>query len=284
MVSKSLKDYINDNIKDCKNELDLAYTIYILLGKELYYSPLYERYKDSNLVPNVEDISLDNPYVNTDTWSKLYSEILNNYGIETNIFPGKNKEVDFNVDEFKVRTAGTLYISNDVFDVSSDLTNIKFGLDVIYFGLINNQYREEFLYNIEMVNDRFNINKGKDFIILDDINKNIDRSKNMFNYGINFYNDFYKLCDGEVERRQLFERYYSLLFGHTSNEIINFYDDGILSKHLLVSRDYYFLETKDGFIESNYDEIMDLINNNKITIKDDNSMQLLCNKRLVKRK
>ena len=135
-----------------------------------------------------------------------------------------------------------------------------------------------------MVNDRFNINKGKDFIILDDINKNIDRSKNMFNYGINFYNDFYKLCDGEVERRQLLERYYSLLFGHTSNEIINFYDDGILSKHLLVSRDYYFLETKDGFIESNYDEIMDLINNNKITIKDDNSMELLRNKRLVKRK
>ena len=52
--------------------------------------------------------------------------------------------VEFNIDNYVVRADATLYLPDNIFDVSSDLTNIKFGLDNIYFGLINNQYREEF--------------------------------------------------------------------------------------------------------------------------------------------
>ena len=64
----------------------------------------------------------------------------------------------------------------------------------------------------------------------------------------------------------MFERYYPLLFGYSNNDLINFYDDGILSKHLLVFDDIYYLETSDGFIMKNYEEMEELINNNIIDI------------------
>ena len=266
MISRSLKEYIDNNIDFCNNKLELAYTIYILLGKVLYYSPFYARYKLNNLLPDISSISLDNPYVNCETWSKLYNEILNLYGIDSRVDGDKHKRVEFDADKYKVRADATIYLPDDVFDISSDLTNIKFGLDILYFQLINNQYRKDFNKSIDRVNERFNIDKGKDFEILETIKSNIDRNSNHINYGINFYNEFYKLCDGEVERRQLFERYYPLLFGYSNNDLINFYDDGILSKHLLVCNDIYYLETSDGFIKKSYDEMEELINDNNIDI------------------
>ena len=282
MISKSIKEYIDNNISECNNDLELAYTIYYLLGKVLYYSPLYARYKLDNLVPEVDRITLDNPYVNCNTWSELYNEILNLYGIESKVIGDKHKKVEFIADKYKLRADATIYLPDDVFDIASDLTNIKFGLDIIHFQLINNQYRKDFNKSIDQVNRRFNINKGRDYEVLKDIKNNIDRNKNNILYGINFYNDYYKLCDGEVERRQLFERYYPLLFGYTNNDLISFYDTGILSKHLLKFRDIYYLETSDGFIEKNLDEIRELINDKKIDIKYQNDMDKLCNKTLKK--
>ena len=282
MISKSLKNYIDNNIGECNNDLEIAYTIYILLGKVLYYSPLYVRYKLNNLIPDVDSISLDNPYVNCETWSMLYNEVLNEYGIDSKVIGDKHKQVEFNADKYKVRADATIYLPDDVFDVSSDLTNIKFGLDILYFRLINNQYRKDFNENIDCVNKRLNICKGHDFKVLESIKSNIDRNKNNIDYGIGFYNDFYKLCDGEVERRQLFERYYPLLFGYNSNELISFYDEGIISKHLLVFDNKYYLETKDGFIEKSYDEIIALINTKIIDLKYEKDINKLGNKTLKK--
>lgn len=279
MISNSLKEYIDNNIKDCNNELDLAYTIYVLLGKVLYYSPLYVRYKLDNLVPDVNSISLDNPYVNCNTWSELYNELLLEYGIDSKVLGDKHKYVDFIADGMKVRGDATVYLPDDVFDVSSDLANIKFGLDILYFRLINNNYRKEFIKTIDEVNRRMGINKGIDFEILSDIKNNIDHNQDIINYGINFYNDFYTLCDGEVERRQLFERYYPLLFGKVNNDIVDFYDNEILSKHLLLFNDSCYLENKDGFIKKSYEDVIDLINDKDITLKYDDNIYKVYRKR-----
>ena len=272
MISKSLKEYIDNNIGDCNNDLEKAYTIYILLGKVLYYSPLYVRYKLDNLVPEVDSVSIDNPFVNCNTWSSVYNELLLEYGIDSKVLGDKHKYVEFNADNMKVRADATVYLPDDVFDVSSDLTNIKFGLDILYFRLINNQYRKEFLKYEDNVNKRFNITKGKDYEILNDIKKNIDKDNNIVKYAIDFYNSYYELCDGEVERRQLFERYYPLLFGRVNNDLVDFYDSSIMSKHLLIVKDKYYLETDNGFVEKNYDEIIDLINNKGIDFKYENSL------------
>ena len=282
MISDSIKEYINNNIGECNNKLEIAYTIYILLGKVLYYSPLYYRYKSDDLLPDIGSITLDNPYVNDDTWSRLYKEILNEYGIESEIKGDKHKRLEFDVDNYRIRTDATVYNTNDVFDISSDLTNIKFGLDIIYFQLINNQYRESFLENIDRVNERFNIIKGNNFKVLENIKSNIDRNKHSIKYGMNFYNEYYKMCDGEEERRQLFERYYYLLFGYYNNELIEYDFDSILSKHLLIFGDKYYLETKDGFINIDYEQLLEFIENNNIQI--DNSFIKKDTKKHTKRR
>ena len=63
MISNSIKAYIKDNIGECHNDIETAYSIYILLGKVLYYSPLYAKYKLDNLIPQIDRIRIDNPYV-----------------------------------------------------------------------------------------------------------------------------------------------------------------------------------------------------------------------------
>ena len=268
MISDSIKEYVNNNISECKNKLELAYTIYILLGKALYYSPSYYKNKSKDLLPDLSNITLDNPYVNDDTWSRLYSELLKEYGIESEILGNKQKRVEFNVYKYKIRTDATVYSPDDVFDVSSDLTNIKFGLGVSHFQLINNQYRKSFILITDKVNERFDIIKGTSFKVLETIKSNIDRNKDRIKYGMDFYNEYYKLCDGEVERRQFFERYYPLLFGYYNNKLIEFEDDSILGRHLLIFGDDYYLETKDGFINLDYEKLLELVDNNIIHIDD----------------
>ena len=146
MISNSIKEYIDNNIGGCENKLELAYSVYVLLGKVLYYSPLYARYKIDNLLPSIDNISLDNPFVNCSTWSRLYNQLLLSYGIDSKTIGDENTHelVEFNIDDIKVRADATIYMPDDIFDVSSDLTNIKFGLDILYFRLVNNQYRDIF--------------------------------------------------------------------------------------------------------------------------------------------
>ena len=280
MISRSIKEYIDSNVDNCNNDLELAYTIYILLGKVLYYSPLYVKYKLDNLIPSINSVSLDNPYVNCNTWSRLYNELLLEYGIDSKVIGDKHKLVEFNTNKYKVRADATIYIPDDIFDVSSDLTNIKYGLDILYFKLINNEYRDDFNKNIDNVNTRFNISKGNDAKILKEIKQNIDGDKANIKYGIDFYNSFYEMCDGEVERRQLFERYYPLLFGNVDNDLIDIYDNAILSKHLIIYKDNYFLETNDGFINLDYEEIMNLIISQKIKIRYRSSINKIYKKTL----
>ena len=112
--------------------------------------------------------------------------------------------------------------------------------------------------------------------------REMNRNKHSIKYGMNFYNEYYKMCDGEVERRQLFERYYYLLFGYYNNELIEYDFDSILSKHLLIFGDKYYLETKDGFINIDYEQLLEFIENNNIQI--DNSFIKKDTKKHTKRR
>ena len=286
MVSKSILEYINDNIKDCSNECELAYTIYILLGEKLFYSPLYVRYRLDSVLPEINKIGLDNPFVNCETWSKLYNEVLHLYGIDSRVIGDSHKLVEIKIGEMVIRADATIYLPNGLFDISSDLTNLKFGLDILYFRLIDNNYREEFNRCIDTVNNRFNIKKGKDSKIINDINLNNDKDvEYRITNGIEFYNAFFDKCNGEVERRQLFERYYPYLFSGIDNSIIDVYDDGILSKHLLIfnlDEKKYYLETNNGFREVRIEDIISFINSKKIVVKYKSDIKKIYDKRLVK--
>ena len=267
MISKTIKNYIDNNISECSNKLELAYTIYCLLGKKLYYSPLYVKYKN-DLELYVNEISLDNPFVNCFTWSELYNELLNVYGIDSKVIGNKHKLVEINLDKFKIRADATVYLPDGLIDVSSDLTNIKFGLDVLFFNLVNLENRNEFKKTINKVNNKMNISNGNDNLIIEEIRLNKNNSiDDRIMYGIDFYNNYFQLCKGEVEQRQLFERYYPLLFDNINNSIIDYYDGGYICKYLLVFDDKYFLETRDGFIRLSYNQLINLVNNNLIDFK-----------------
>lgn len=269
MVSSSIRNYITNNTVDCISEFDLAYTIYALLCKKMYYSSLFAKYKDVNKTPAVEEISLDNPFVNCYTWSSLYNDLLQEYDIDSHVDGKFHKYVELKADDICVRADATIYMPEDFFDVASDLTNIKYGLDLLYFRLVNVRDREIFNEKKAKVNERLHICNGLDNRLLNDIRLNREKSLDeRVQFGIDFYKKIYSLDDGEVERRQIFERYYNLLFEGISRDVIEFNDDAVLSKHLIrLTEDRFLLETKDGFQEKTYEEIVDLIMNNELRIK-----------------
>ena len=271
MISSSIRDYITNNTIDCNGEFDLAYTIYALLCKKMYYSPLFAKYKDTKLTPVVEEISLDNPFVNCYTWSSLYNELLHEYNIDSHIDGRFHKYVELKADGISVKADATIYMPEDFFDVASDLTNIKYGLDLLYFRSENVRDRERFNKKKASVSNRLHICNGLDNRLLKNIRLNKDRSiDERVEFGIDFYNRLYSLDDGEVERRQIFERYYNLLFEGIDREIIEFFDGGVLSKHLLrLKDDRFLLETRNGFKKISYDEIVDLIMHDELRIRYD---------------
>ena len=281
MISNSIKNYISSNIGNNNRDLELSYIIYILLAKKLFYSPLFVKNKKIEELPTVDEITLDNPYVNCQTWSELYNELLHEYNIDSHIDGKFHKLVEFTADNIPVRADATLYMPEEIYDVASDLTNIKFGLDALYFRPKNSRNRDEFLDRIYDTNERLRIPKGKDNVIIGKIR--IIRSHGLedrINKGIELYNEFYDLSKGEVERRQIFERYYKLLFDDIGTEVIDFYDQGIMSKHLLEFIDgSYCIENDNGFRNISFEEIEDLISSEDITIKYDHVKE-----KLLKRK
>ena len=267
MVSNSIKEYIDKNITS-DNALELAYEIYILLGKVLYYSPLYAKYKLDNLIPELDRIRIDNPYINCITWSSLYDEILKLYDIDSNVVGAGHKAVEIRTDGYRIIGDQTLYLGNSVFDESSDLANIKFGLSITQFRLRNHESKEDFYKRLDKINKKYNIDKKIDNKIIENIELTKDKDKEYrIKYGINFYNEFYNKSDGEVERRQIFERYYNYLFSDIDKDIIEFYDAQTLSKHILFLDNKHFIETLDGFIYITPDEIIDLLDDQTITLR-----------------
>lgn len=113
------------------SELEVARYIYIRLGQLLVFDPLYvvgtSAIKNKLFYQAVDVENLESNKIVCSTWSKIYSELLNELGIEAYIAGNKHHEyVIVNIDgnEFRVDATEGTY---------SDLTRIKYGDETAYF-------------------------------------------------------------------------------------------------------------------------------------------------------
>ena len=213
MISNEIREYIRKNLPICNNKLELAYAIYILLGQVLYYNPSYATTKDISTVLNPEYVTLNNPYVICYTWSPIYNELLKEYGINSYI-DNRNKEhslVIIEEDGIKITADATKSSNCSVYDVSNDLTSIKFGLNTNFFYVIPGQdnfqeKKKKFIEAKENINNKLNIDTETEKEVETYINmldeSEIDLEERTILL-LNLLNSLYKKSNGEVERRQL---------------------------------------------------------------------------------
>ena len=282
MISKELEKYVEENLPVCSNKIELAYAIYILLGKVLYYSPLYATTKRRETVPKPSEVTLLNPYVICYTWSEIYKALLDKYGIKSYV-DNRNKEHSYVILE-----ANGIHITADatkssacfIYDISNDLTSIKFNLDTNFFMLTPGQKnfqmkKRKYLMMKKRVNKKFDItpddeNIEKYIALLDESELDLEERTILL---LNLLNDLYKLNDGEVERRQLFDRYYKKIFKDEEykNRIISIeYEGYTMPKKLVIVNDgniKYYLENQNGFHITNRNEIDSLLRCGKIKFK-----------------
>ena len=279
MLSKELERYIEDNLPTCESKLELAYAIYVLLGKVLYYSPLYAVTKKLAVVLEPRDVTIINPFVICYTWSEIYKAALEKYGIKSYI-DNRNKAHSFVVlecDESSIIADATKSSFCNVYDISNDITSIKFGLDTNFFNLIPGQdnvqeKRKKLLEVKEQVNKKLNIEVQDEEIesyikMLDECELDKEEKTLLL---INLLNTLYKLNDGEVERRQLFDRYYKTIFSDKDfrNKVISIlYNGYTIAKKLVIDEDMYYLEDEEGFKVSSREEIDSLLNAGIIRFK-----------------
>lgn len=271
MLSKELEKYIEDNLPACESKLELAYAIYVLLAQVLYYSPLYATTKRLDLVSQPNRVTPDNPYVICYTWSEIYKALLTKYGIEAYI-DDRNKAHSFVVlesDGINIMADATKSSFCTVYDVSNDITSVKFGLETNFFNLvpgqINIQEKRKRIINVkESVNKKLNISPQDQEIesyikMLDECELDNEERTILL---INLLNSLYKLNNGEVERRQLYDRFYTTIFNdrELKNKTISILYDGIIvAKKLVIADDMYYLEDEEGFRISSRAEINSLL-------------------------
>ena len=283
MVSKEIKDYIKSNLPVCDNKIELAYAIYILLGQILYYSPIYATTKNKKLLLPSQAVTLSNPYVICYTWSEIYNSLLNEYGINSYI-DDRNKEhslVGMEIDGIEIIADATKSSNCNIYDISNDLTSIKFGLDINFFCLVPGQEdfknkKELFVKAKENINKKLNIDTETDKEIeqyikmLDECEIDLEERTILL---LNMLNSLYKKNNGEVERRQLFDRYYKKIFKDEEFKNKQFsilYPGYTMAKKLVIvdsEEIMYYLEDVDGFRVSRKEEIEYLLRKNKIKFK-----------------
>ena len=299
MISNEIREYIKNNLPICNNKLELAYAIYILLGQVLYYSPEYANTKDVNVVSKPEEVTLKNPYIICYTWSPIYNALLKEYGINSYI-DNRNKEhslVIIEDNDIKITADVTKASNCSVYDVSNDLASIKFGLDINFFYLTPNQ--KNFQEKKELLNEaKRNINERLN--IDTETEKEIQLYINMLDESeidlegrtillLNLLNNLYKKTYGEVERRQLFDRYYKQIFkdeNFVNKQISIVYNGYTMAKKLvIVESDFtmFYLEDEEGFRISSKEEIDDLLKRKIIRFKypQDKTFYNLVNEKLT---
>ncbi len=283
MISKELEKYLEEKLPTCNSKLELAYAIYILLGQALYYSPIYANTKRKDTVIHPSKVTLDNPFVICYTWSEIYKAALEKYEINAHV-DNRNKEhsyVIIDADDIKVTADATKSLFNTVFDLSNDLTSIKFGLDINFFSLdpeqnnINDK-RKRFLEMRKTIHQKLKITSQDEDIekyikMLDECDMDLEEKTILL---INLLNTLYKQNNGEIERRQLFDRYYKKIFSDENyeNRIISIlYNDIIIAKKLIIvvheESIIYYLEDEEGFRVSSREEINRLLLNGTIRFK-----------------
>ena len=289
-VSKSIINYIDSNLKEYDNDTELAYMIYVLLNRILCYSPDYAFSRDESKLPNVEDVTVENPYVNCHTWSQLYRLVLEHYGIVAGINCDLNHEhscVEVLVDGVRIKADGTkVYMGNGV-NYTSDLCNYKFNLPSVSFHLAQSTgYKKDSWSNLirlkDKVNERLGVtNEEKDLeeYLSQGRDMELDSEERVC-LGIGLLNNVYDMfTGGNIEKRQILDKYYGDLFGNDYLYGYKYFSLYSIENNMRVPhRLLYFtfgdeivlaLEGTNSFRLISFEEVFDLLGDNKLFFKYD---------------
>lgn len=155
LIPLSVTDYIINLVKEKRvtDSLEIARYVYIELSKVLYYDISYVKQED----PEIKRIICNAPvdlknekifsYVVCTQWLKLYSYILNEFGINVKLKNIKGQdhvwgEIELNDNEIVVLDA------TDYINASIDLSNSKSTSETVGFVVLPKKYTGIRLYNI----------------------------------------------------------------------------------------------------------------------------------------
>ena len=315
-VDISIIKYISDALVGIDDKVEIAATIYILLSKLFWYSPKFIVNNDYSLVDDLSDITLENNEIICLHWAIIYSKLLNLYGIENSLLGSdEHLMIKVMINKYVIFADATRYGVEDREYILADLTNTKIGIKVKSFKTLSDERNKELDVVLDKVYDRLGI-KCYDDKKLEMLFNNFHTytrkrmANNLLNkgyrfnredilYRVRFINWFYKMKIKlrEVERLQLFAKYYMMVFEGFSYEncrSISLCDKNHLVRLLVVEddikKDYYFLETETGYVEYDKDVLIDELLEKGIVFKystygilgfNDNEVQMLSKKKKI---
>ncbi len=304
-VSKSIINYIDSNLKEYDNDTELAYMIYVLLNKILCYSPDYAFSRDESKLPNIEDITIDNPYVNCHTWSQLYKQVLNYYGIEASVLTDKDNLhscVLLTVDGVQIKADGTKIYMGTGIRYTSDLCNYKFNLPSVSFHLAQSTgYKKDSWSKLLRLKDKVNEKLGvtnEEKMLEEYLNQGREMgldSEERVCLGIGLLNNVYDMFNGgNIEKRQILDKYYGEIFGNDYLDGYKYLSLFSIENNMRVPhRLLYFnfgdeivlaLEETNSFRLISFDEVFDMLGDNKLFFKYDKESILFSNMFISKNK
>lgn len=288
-VSQSIIDYLNDNLEPYTCDLELAYMIYVLLCKVLCYSPEYSFNKDDKCLPELGDVTLDNPYVNCHTWSRLFIQVLSHYGIVAGISKDLNNLhslVEIHIDGLVIYADATKVMLGSGLDYTSDLCNYKYNFEGVSFVLGGSDYRDKskiqkLEYYRNKVHSKLDICTDDEELLNRYISQledpEIDKEDRVI-LGIRLLNSIYSMVIGaSVEKRQILEKYFTKIFGKEYESGYRYYsmytiENSVIVPHRLIEFDVdgeiiYGLEKTNGFEVVSYDIISNMVASKEIFFK-----------------
>lgn len=296
----SIYDYIDEALFNFQGtEEEFAIAIYIKIAELFWYNPRY--IVDNNLdnIDELYDISIDNNQVICLHWAIIYSKLLDRYGID-NRFLGNDEHLMVKVctDDFIIFADATRYGVEGFEYLLSDLTNTKLDLKITGMYTLSSFKNKELDVLIDRVYKKLNMpcyEPDKLDRVIENyrmfcyrrMTKNMDEGLPRITEGevrrrINFLNYFYHLKKDlhEVERLQIFSKYYKTIFEGFNFEncrCVTMCELGGEEPHLIrliIMADdnkniYYYLEKENGYVQYDKNSLMEEFNKRKIVFKAD---------------
>ncbi len=285
-IDYSIIKYIDDSIVGIEDKLEVAATVYVKLSEMFWYSPKFVVDNDYRLIEDLNKITLEHNEIVCLHWAIIYSKLLDRYGIYNELIGSdEHLMVKVVVDKYVLFTDATKYGFDEKEYQLADLTNAKLGIKVKNFSSLSDKRNEEIDVVLNRVYERLGIVYYDDERLERLLNKfhtytrkrianNLLNEGYKFNredilYRVRFINWFYKMKIKlrEVERLQFFAKYYMKVFEGFNYEncrcltLCETNEKYHLIRLLVVEddskKDYYFLETENGYIEYNKDNLIE---------------------------
>ncbi len=279
-VDNELFNFLQSNLTSEMSSLEKAIAIYLYLGDILCYSSLFNltaNYDNSSLT---RDINLNNNEIMCKSWSFLYHRILAKMGISSKVVKNRfHYKVHIFIDDVIYQADATAYGGYGLCYSMSDIARIKCGFRIEKFTVYKkgdtnkNETIDESNYLSEAIDKVYSMQNRKMYPfkrinslisrVMDMIEKNRDRvgigtEEDIF-YRIKLINRFWRLdlTNAYVEKMQLFNSYFKVIFGDLDEYDIRSYnlyvDNGNgLAIYKLIAFDmgdrfYYFLDNGKEF-------------------------------------